>query len=390
MPQPLSITIVAAALDLSGGARVIATYADLLAEDGHHVTVVSVGPQAVSWREAVKDLLKTGRWPRRSKRSDKSHYDGSLASVRVLDAYRPITDADLPDADVVIATWWETAEWVARLSPSKGAKVYLVQHHEIFDYMPIDRVRATYRLPLHKVVVAPWLRDVMQSEYQDHDVDLVLNAVDHHLFNAPPRAKQPQPTVGVMYSQAGFKALHVAIEALREIKRQVPAVRLVAFGVSQAQGFDFMGSDMEFHLRPSQQVIRDCYRRVDVWLSSSRSEGFNLPSLEAMACRTPVVATRTGWPATAIRDGENGYLADVDDSRALAAGVVKVLRTTPPQWGAFSEAAAQTASPLTWQQAYPLFLASLRKAMAKQKDRHGLAEVTRFGVECRTALSARR
>jgi glycosyltransferase involved in cell wall biosynthesis len=32
--------------------------------------------------------------------------------------------------------------------------------------------------------------------------------------------------------------------------------------------------------------------------------------MEAMACRTPVVATRTGWPAEAIVAGFNGACVD--------------------------------------------------------------------------------
>ena len=43
---------------------------------------------------------------------------------------------------VVIATWWETAEWVAGLSPRKGAKAYFLQHHEVHPGQPVDRVRA--------------------------------------------------------------------------------------------------------------------------------------------------------------------------------------------------------------------------------------------------------
>ncbi|MFZ3585099.1 hypothetical protein ACOI1H_23630, partial [Loktanella sp. DJP18] len=34
---------------------------------------------------------------------------------------------DLPDSDVIIATWWETAEWVAALPSIKGRKFYLLQ-----------------------------------------------------------------------------------------------------------------------------------------------------------------------------------------------------------------------------------------------------------------------
>ena len=56
-----------------------------------------------------------------------------------------------------MATWWETAEWVARYPASKGAKAYFIQHHEVHEGLPADRVNATWRLPMHKIVIANWL-----------------------------------------------------------------------------------------------------------------------------------------------------------------------------------------------------------------------------------------
>jgi len=85
-----------------------------------------------------------------------------IAQIRVRFAEKTIVDSDFPDADAVIATWWETAEWVAQLSPTKGAKVFM-QGHEVFLGLPLDRVTATYHVPIHKIVVADWLVDVVSK-----------------------------------------------------------------------------------------------------------------------------------------------------------------------------------------------------------------------------------
>lgn len=58
-----------------------------------------------------------------------------------------------------------------------------------------------------------------------------------------------------------------------------------------------------------------------MWVTTSRSEDFNLPAMEAMASRAPVVATKTDWPEEAISNELNGYLVDVDDVAGLVAGV---------------------------------------------------------------------
>ena len=55
----------------------------------------------------------------------------------------------------------------------------------------------------------------------------------------------------------------------------------------------------------------------------SLEEGFGLPALEAMACGTPVEATRRGALPEVV--GEAGVLVDPEDERALSAALARVL-----------------------------------------------------------------
>lgn len=357
----MKVTLVSPGLDMSGGNRVLSIYARMLSDHGHDVCVAVPGAARESRLVQIAASFGLARRPQQEA-THASHFDGLNLRIHRLESQRPVIAADLPDADVVIATWWETAEWVHLLPASKGAKAYLIQHHEVFDYLPVTRVAATYRLPFHKIVVAPWLRDVMADLYQDHNVTLVPNAVDHDQFCTPVRQRQPAPTVGFMYSRAGFKASEVAIEALRQLRKAIPDLKVVSFGHHLPTGVEFLGADIEFHLLPTQDVIRDCYSRCDVWLSSSTSEGFNLPALEAMACRTPVVSTRTGWPATAVVDGFNGFCVPVGDASALCNGMMMVLRST--RWEDLSRNAHATAEPLSWERSYEMFVRVLQELCA--------------------------
>ncbi|HEY9660012.1 MAG TPA: glycosyltransferase family 4 protein, partial [Allocoleopsis sp.] len=221
--------VMAGGFDLSGGDRVIATYAQNLQKRGHEVFIVTSKPQPLSWRQRLRSLRQGKGWQPRDA-AQPSHFDALDIPLKRLDRYRPVDDADLPDADVVIATWWETAEWVARFSPAKGAKAYFVQHHEVFDYLPQERARATYRLPLHKIVVAQWLADVMRTQYEDSQVSLVPNSVDITQFTAPPRNKQATPTVGMLYSLVPWKGCEMSLNAFSIAAQRVPGLRLVAFG----------------------------------------------------------------------------------------------------------------------------------------------------------------
>jgi glycosyltransferase involved in cell wall biosynthesis len=50
----------------------------------------------------------------------------------------------------------------------------------------------------------------------------------------------------------------------------------------------------EYFHRPAQNELRSHYAACDAWLFGSRLECFGLPMLEAMACRTPVIAVPVG------------------------------------------------------------------------------------------------
>lgn len=62
-----------------------------------------------------------------------------------------------------------------------------------------------------------------------------------------------------------------------------------------------------------------------MYVLSSRTEGFSIACLEAMACGIPVVATRSGGPEAIIVDGESGMLVPAGSPAALAEAMLRLL-----------------------------------------------------------------
>ncbi|KRR28017.1 hypothetical protein CQ14_08580 [Bradyrhizobium lablabi] len=364
----MRITFVLPTVSMAGGIRVVGIYARELMEMGHSVCLVSPPPKPLSLRQKFRSWRKGDGWPRYQVALP-SHLDGDSLDHHVLDVWRPVNDADVPDADVVVATWWETAEWVNALSPQKGAKAYFIQHHEVFFYLPIERCRATYRLPMHKIVIARWLKQVMEKEYGDNAVDLVPNSVDKSQFFASARGKQEVATVGLLYSSASFKGVRTSFAALRDVRKKMPDLRIVCFGSEYPNSELPLPADTEFILSPPQDQIRDIYARCDVWVAASTSEGFNLPAMEAMACRTPVVATRTGWPDEAIRTKRNGVLVDIDDVSGLADGIEWVLTRNEDDWRKLSSNAYATVEESSWKSSASMFEEALKNACRRAARR---------------------
>lgn len=361
----MRITFVMASMDEpSGGHKVAAIHAERLRRRGHQVLVVAPPRPRPTLRERLRAVLREGRWNWPDGRGA-SQFDGRGLELRVLDRWRAVGDGDVPDADVVVATWWQTAEWVAALSPSKGAKTLFIQGYEVLPGEHKPGLEATWRLPFRKIVVSRWLKDLARTKFGDPDALLVPNGVDLDQFHAPVRGKRPQPTVGFLYWwNVRSKGTDVAVAAVERARRRLPGLRVVSFGVRKPHRDAPLPPGTEFHLLPAPDRIRELYAAGDAWLWPSRQEGFGLPILEAMACRTPVIATSAGAAPELIRGG-GGVLVRPEDPDEMAAAIVRLAEMSGEEWGRMSEAAAETARGYGWQESSGLFEKALEAAVAR-------------------------
>lgn len=348
----MRITFLSPTLNMGGGIKVIAIHANYLVGKGHEVLVVSVPSQSPKLRTRIKNAFK-GKFF--YTRIHKSHFDNTVIKQHVIDKSRPILSSDLPDADIIIATWWETAEWLANIDDSKGKKVYFIQGHEIFDFIPRQRAVETYQSNMHKIVVSNWLKEIMQKEYAAENVDIVYNGLDKQQFCYTERDKQKVPTLGFLVSTASLKGIDTAIKVVNQVKKTYPSLKVITFGMAKLDASEFAALNADFYLLPSQSMIKDIYSSCDVWLAPSRTEGFNLTAIEAMSCGTPVVSTKTGWPAEAIISYYNGVLAEIDDVEALTNGVNWLLGQTNDSWKQLAKSAAKTTDGYSWEKASSQF-----------------------------------
>lgn len=347
----MKITFLMPAGGISGGNRVIALYAERLVARGHSVHVVwqRMRPQGLGAQ--LDRLIRVGARGRR--RQGSPFFDSIGVTQSIAARPRFVTDEDVPDADVVVATWWETAFSVAALSPAKGRKFYFIQHHEVHAHLPWQMSRATYYLPLKKITISQWLVDTMAREYGDHDVALIENSVDMRQFDAPPREKNAVPAVGLLYSGKAFKGLDISVRAIEVARARVPDLRVISFGAIPEKGRAKvpLPEGTTYFEKPAQEKIREIYAMCDVWLCGSRLEGFHLPPLEAMACRCPVVSTRVGGAVDVVTEGVDGHLVDIGDAEALGQRLADVASLSPEAWKRMSDAAHARAGSYTWDDA---------------------------------------
>lgn len=341
---------------MSGGARVIARYARMLQERGHAVTLTGLGAPALSITARLKQILgNSSPW-----REPVSHYSLEGLTLNLVGGRNELCAADIPDADVVVSTFWRTAEWLARLPPEKGARVYFVQHHEA-DFPHTDKARAaaTYRADCRIIAVSGWIIDVLRKEYGRDDAFLVLNAVDPALF-APrsPRARGLRPTIGFMGSLNSTKRVDIAVRACEILRDRFPDLRVRVLAANAPDGAYVMHDWFEPTFNPPQDQLADLYAECDVWLFTSDIEGYGLPLLEAMACGTPLVARPAG-AAPDLVDGMNGALVDSDNPARIAEAAARILSLPAEEWKKMSDAALSTARKHDWNVSFARFEAAL-------------------------------
>lgn len=356
----MKITFVTPPNTLNGGLRVIGLIAADLAARGHDIRIFAQPHPPLPLRKRLRALIRYRKILRRAK--DGPFLDQVLDRITTLDRQRPVRDTDLPDADVVIATWWETAPWVDALSPAKGAKVYFMQDYGAAG-QEFEKLIPTWRMPFSFITLNRRLQAMIREHNPEAPVTIMRNAVDHKLFNAVPRPRGTPPVIGVMHRKQATKGMDIAAKALSLIREQIPDLRAIAVGASRAGLPDWV----ELVRQPDDAQLAAVYRSCDLWLFPSRMEGFGLPIIEAMASRTPVISTRVGGAEDVIEDGINGYLVEIDDGQAMAERAVTLLAGPESTWATMSGAAHEAVGRYGWTDAVDVFEAALYQANAMRQ-----------------------
>lgn len=122
-----------------------------------------------------------------------------------------------------------------------------------------------------------------------------------------------------------YKTLFKTIELIREKYGKIVFYQIGA----NINLNDKIKSDENIKLisidRIKQEELTNYYHAADIYVSSSKHESFGKVLIEAMAAGLPVVATATTGSKEIIKDGENGFLAPVGDSEALARKILYLL-----------------------------------------------------------------
>jgi glycosyltransferase involved in cell wall biosynthesis len=306
----------------TGGGKVVYEYANHLTRRGHQVTLVHPALSNAETRP-LQALKRAASFIQRSVTRGFRPEKWFPLDPAVRTLWVPTLSRNfIPDGDVVLATAWATAEWVAEYPVSKGEKFYLIQSWETWDG-PEDRVRATWIAPLKKIVIARWLRDLagelgVECSYIPNGIDFDRYGLD------TPIARRDSNRMMMLYHKHPVKGSADGLEALSLVAKELPDLRVTLFG-THAANLDFPRW-VDYRRLPSQQELRRCYNQASVFISPSRVEGWPLPPAEAMLCGAAVAATDIGGHQEYGVHEETALLSPVRSPQKLAENVLRLVR----------------------------------------------------------------
>jgi glycosyltransferase involved in cell wall biosynthesis len=324
----LRLTLVTYTLALGGAERVLSILANAWAERGDRVAVAALshaGEPAFTLHPSIP-LRIVGAPGRVTGGLEK------LTSLARLSAIRRALGQPIPDAVIAFGDASSILATFAALG-SKIPVIAMETHDPALDGRLVRSCRRlAYPLAARVVVLTERMLEGLPSAIRRRSA-VIPNPV---IVPPPPSAEGvasvlPRGTivsVGRMVDEKGFDVL---IEAFARIADRHPAWSLVLWGEGPRKATlealrDRLGLTARVRL-PGRTT--DAYRELrsaDLYVLSSRSEGFPMALCEAMASGLPVVAfdCRTG-PREIIRDSVDGVLVSPGDVDALARAMDRLL-----------------------------------------------------------------
>lgn len=176
----------------------------------------------------------------------------------------------------------------------------------------------------------------------------IYNALPSQFSSITVERKHHVPlNIGVVSRLETIKGMDLVVPAFAKLCARYPDIRLWVVGDgSLREQMQQQAEEMQckenivWAGRQPQESLPDYYRKMDIVWMPSRSEGFGLTAIEAMACGCVVVAARVGGLPEVVKEGEIGLLHEPESVDDLARQTHNLIEH-PMVWAQYSKQASQ-------------------------------------------------
>ena len=289
---------------MSGGIRVVYIYSNYLVSKGHDVCcylpIVSYKGKnqnlAFRIKASLSNAIKKETW-----------FDCQFP-VKIVPL---IKEKYIRDADVTIATSWQTSYDVAKLSTSKGRKFYFVQDYEVFNGEK-KLVENSYKIGIPMITISKELAKRLLCF--SNNVSVVNNGLFEDEYINGNKANNRKFTITFMFHEAPHKGSAEALIVINKLLNMHHDIRIQVFG--RKLPTDLPNSFIKLQCPDRKDLIK-AYQESDVYLFTSKIEAWGLPVVEAMANKCAVVGRKIG-ALDELYNGRNAEIAGNEEEMVAA------------------------------------------------------------------------
>lgn len=197
----------------------------------------------------------------------------------------------LPDADVIIATGYQSVRATVKAPTRCGVKFHYIRAWETWQMPEQAIVKNILQQPTIKIVNGIGL----QKKLKSYNIDSKIIRPGYDLEDFYPEIEKTSPPISIILGGvyragkfANIKRTGWIFRVASEIKKKIKNVELWMFGTEPNP----KNSVIDKYFRsPSKEDKQYFYNMVDIFLAPTQQEGLHIPPAEAMLTKCAVVGT---------------------------------------------------------------------------------------------------
>jgi len=294
--------LVADGLTLRGGNKRICEYASRLHKRGHEVYILTPDKYLPEWFQIYEDTFK-------------------LEDIKKYQRFK---------TDVAVATGGRNCRRLSRMINARRKLVSVVMLESMNkptekNGQIIDRdrfLKDPYKQGWIYYANSTWMKDIVETKF-GQKCHLVIAPTNERMKPSPPIYRPEGKLIICGYGgNSNWKGGARTAEATIIAQKTLPNLEMIHYAKRSKPRLPIV---VKHWSEPKQDLLPRIYSSADVFIHSSRWEGWANTCAESLSCGTPVISYRTPGVESLVIHNETGIVVDNFDTKDMAKAIVDLL-----------------------------------------------------------------